>query len=334
MCANTSQSNENENNNNTNNDDGTPQQEKKNDSQTSSSAEEGGDSNNNKNGAVKIRTKLCGPPQTIRSGRELGVWDASLEDQSNCLGDWLLSYLNPLLALGSHKVLDADDIGVPSRQDKADRAYEVALAAWEEQSQKAHAANEKLKQAYQAKLNACSSTEEREKVKEPVYKEPSVALALIKGFGGGRVLWAVLLQVVASFMQFVPVLILNSLVTFFESGDPIPEFDITRPTDHPWFQVAALGIVPFLISALSTRSSVIMAHAAVFARTAVSTLLYRKALRVSAAGRAVTSTGQVVNMMSNDTAQLQRFLQFIGFILTAPLQIVLALYLIFDQVSL
>ena len=50
----------------------------------------------------------------------------------------------------------------------------------------------------------------------------------------------------------------------------------------------------------------------VFVRTAVSTMLYRKAVKVSAAGRAKTSTGQVVNMMSNDTMQLQRFLQFLG----------------------
>jgi len=71
----------------------------------------------------------------------------------------------------------------------------------------------------------------------------------------------------------------------------------------------------------------------VFVRTAVSTMLYRKALTVSAAGRAMTSTGQVVNMMSNDTMQLQRFLQFAGFTIIAPLQIIIALVLIYKQVG-
>merc|ERR1712159_163780 len=71
----------------------------------------------------------------------------------------------------------------------------------------------------------------------------------------------------------------------------------------------------------------------VFVRTAVSTMLYRKALRVSAAGRAKTSTGQVVNMMSNDTMQLQRFLQFVGMTMVAPVQIILALILIYKQVG-
>ena len=65
----------------------------------------------------------------------------------------------------------------------------------------------------------------------------------------------------------------------------------------------------------------------------MSTLLFSKALTISAAGRAQTSTGQVVNMMSNDTQQLQRFLQFFGFTLVAPIQIVIALILIYQQVG-
>ena len=285
--------NNNENNNNHN------EQKQKNASETSSSD---GESHSDKK-TIMIRTGgCCGPRQPVKSGRDFGVWEKSLEDQANCLSDWTLSYLNPMLALGSQKVLDQDDIGVPSQQDKADRAYEVALAAWEAQAAKAHAHNAILKEAYQKKL---------------------------AGFGGWMVFLAMVYQVSSALLAFVPVLILNNLVQFFESGEPIDEYDGI----HPWAQVAALGVLPILISILNTRHSVIMAHAAVFVRTAVSTLLYRKALRVSAAGRAMTSTGQVVNMMSNDTAQLQRFLQFIGFTMTAPLQIVIALYFIYQEVS-
>jgi len=119
-----------------------------------------------------------------------------------------------------------------------------------------------------------------------------------------------------------------------ESGDSIsvsiPDY---QPMFNPWVEVVGLGIVPLIVSLLQTRHNAIMAHAGVFVRTAVSTLLYRKALTVSAAGRAMTSTGQVVNMMSNDTMQLQRFLQFAGFTFIAPLQIIIALVLIYKQVG-
>merc|ERR1712224_904209 len=52
-----------------------------------------------------------------QSGRELGVFEQSLEDRANCFELWWMSYLNPLLALGSRKVLDSEDVGVPSEQD-------------------------------------------------------------------------------------------------------------------------------------------------------------------------------------------------------------------------
>jgi hypothetical protein len=264
----------------------------------------------------------------ITSGRQLGVWEQSLEDQSPCLADWTLSYLSPLLALGSRKVLEQDDIGVPSRQDHASHAYEIAMRAWDVQSAKAHAANDKLRAAYEADLAACPTPEAKKELPEPVYKEPSAAAALLAGFGAYRIVLALGLNVLSSLLTFVPVLILNNLVKFFESGEDLDDYDGI----HPWIQVGLLGVLPVMISLLQTRSQVIMAHCAVFVRTAVSTMLYRKALRVSSAGRAMTSTGQVVNMMSNDTAQLQRFLQFMGLTLTAPVTLVIALFFIYQQV--
>jgi len=136
--------------------------------------------------------------------------------------------------------------------------------------------------------------------------------------------------VVAAILSFVPVLILNDLVKFFESGMNIDEWEGYA---NPWVEVVGLGVIPVVVSLLQTRHFTIYSHCAVFVRTAVSTMLYRKALKVSAAGRAKTSTGQVVNMMSNDTAQLQRFLQFVGLTVVAPLQIIIALYFIYQQVS-
>jgi ATP-binding cassette subfamily C (CFTR/MRP) protein 1 len=133
-------------------------------------------------------------------------------------------------------------------------------------------------------------------------------------------------------LNFVPVLLLNDLVRFFEAGAPVDNWrGITR--FHPWVEVVLLGLTPLLVSLLQTRSMVIFQHLSIFVRTAVSTLLYEKSLCISAAGRAATSTGQVVNMMSNDTTQLQRFIQFGGMTMVAPLQIIVALALIYQQVG-
>lgn len=265
-----------------------------------------------------------------KSAVELGVWEESLEDRSNFISKWTLNYLTPLLKLGAHKVLDADDIGVPSKQDQAERAYQLASQEWEAQCTRCKVKNEGIRKKHDLKLSLCATETERKSIRSPKLHEPSIAYALVKAFGRWQLFIGIVYYIIGAFLNFVPVIILNDLVKFFQSGLPINEYDGYA---HPWVEVAALAVVPILITLLQTRHQVIMAHCAVFVRTAVSTMLYRKALRVSAAARAKTSTGQVINMMSNDTAQLQRFLQFGGMILVAPIQIIIALALIFQQVG-
>lgn len=267
------------------------------------------------------------------SGRDFGIWDRSLEDQASCFNRWSLSFLNPLLELGSRKVLDADDVGVPSEQDLSERAYQGAKKAWDDQVVKANEANAKLREEYEAAKAKCTTEEERAKVPEPKWKEPHISSALVASFGAGMLYLAIIYYVLASLLAFVPVMILNDLVRYFEHynqfGDTV-DYDWIA---HPWVEVVALGVVPMINTTLQTKHQAIMAHCGVFVRTAVSTMLYQKSLKVSAAGRAKTSTGQVVNMMSNDTMQLQRFLQFIGLTIVSPITIIIALYLIFQQVG-
>jgi hypothetical protein len=266
-----------------------------------------------------------------RNGNDFGVLENSLEDRASCLSLWTLSFLNPLLSLGSRKVLDAGDVGVPSEQDRAERAYAGVKKVWDEQVVLCDEQNAKLKQAHQTELDKCTTDEEKEKVKPLVLQEPSISVSLITSFGKWRMIMAMCYYVLSALLSFIPVLILNDLVKYFEHVQSGKEGDYEGFV-HPWAEVAALGIIPVMVSSLQTRHQAVFAHCGVFVRTAVSTLLYRKALKVSAAGRAKTSTGQVVNMMSNDTMQLQRFLQFVGMTLVAPIQIVLALYFIYQQV--
>ena len=79
------------------------------------------------------------------SGADLGVWESSLEDRAGLMSRWLLSYLTPLLQLGSHKLLDAGDMGVPSKEDQAQRAYDAAWSAWAVQAEKCQTVNAERK---------------------------------------------------------------------------------------------------------------------------------------------------------------------------------------------
>jgi len=255
----------------------------------------------------------------------------SPEDQANCLSSWLLLYLTPLLKLGATKILEPSDVGPVSQFDRATICHDAVQSLWVKEVARSKEANRKAQELHEAKLAKASGNPKKlAKLGKFTPTPPNLTMVLWNGFGYWRVWYAIALYIISALLQFLPVLILNDLVRYFETGAP-PDFNAL--IFHPWGDVVGLFVFPFLVSLLQTRSQVILNHCAIFIRTAVSTLLFSKALTISASGRAQTSTGQVVNMMSNDTMQLQRFLQFFGFTLVAPIQIIIALVLIYRQVG-
>eukprot|EP00581_Thalassiosira_minuscula_P006624 CAMPEP_0183704094 /NCGR_PEP_ID=MMETSP0737-20130205/1557_1 /TAXON_ID=385413 /ORGANISM="Thalassiosira miniscula, Strain CCMP1093" /LENGTH=1530 /DNA_ID=CAMNT_0025930911 /DNA_START=209 /DNA_END=4801 /DNA_ORIENTATION=- len=270
--------------------------------------------------------------------KELGSDEApkemelSGEDQAGLISSWFLLYLTPLLKLGATKVLDSSDVGPPSKCDRAKECYDSVNEQWVVEVARTKKVNEVQRLKHQAKLDALPPNATKKRAKMGAFKpaSPNLAMVLWRSFGFWRVWYAIFLYVISALLQFMPVLILNDLVRYFETPN---QDEFQALLFNPWGDVVGLFVFPFIVSLFQTRSQVILNHCAIYIRTSVSTLLFSKALTISAAGRAQTSTGQVVNMMSNDTTQLQRFLQFFGFTLIAPIQIVISLVLIYRQVG-
>ena len=255
----------------------------------------------------------------------------SFEDRASCLSSWFLFYLTPLLKLGATKILDSKDVGPPSKCDRAQACFDSVNALWAKDVERTREVNAAERAKHEEALAKCGDDAKKiAKLGTFTPAPPNLAKVLWHAFGKWKIIWAVALYVISSLLQFLPVLILNDLVTYFERGSPD---NYQALLFHPWGDVVGLFVFPLMVALLQTRSQVIFNHCAIFIRTSVSNLLFSKALTISAAGRAQTSTGQVVNMMSNDTTQLQRFLQFVGFTLVAPIQIIIALVLIYRQVG-
>eukprot|EP01034_Spumella_vulgaris_P026794 gene26794-33430_t len=104
-----------------------------------------------------------------------------------------------------------------------------------------------------------------------------------------------------------------------------------RPTPKA-VQIVAPSL-DFASSYWNNVSNIIKYHAGIQARNALIDLIYRKSLRLSAASRKDTTNGQVVNMFSNDTAQVMRIFSYFDYVTVSPLLIVTALYMIYLQVG-
>ncbi|XP_010784311.1 multidrug resistance-associated protein 1-like, partial [Notothenia coriiceps] len=65
-------------------------------------------------------------------------------------------------------------------------------------------------------------------------------------------------------------------------------------------------------------------------RTAIIGAVYRKALVISSAARRSSTVGEIVNLMSVDAQRFMDLITYINMIWSAPLQVVLALYFLWQ----
>ena len=238
--------------------------------------------------------------------------NVSLEDAAGFWSRWSLSFLTPILRYGNRKALEVEDLGKVRDAMEAAKSYKLVKEHWDASVLEYNSDRDQLKNGNNNSKNK---------------NMPSLPNVLLKGFGKGLFYYAILCYVMGALLGFAPVIILGDLVRYFETNGNSDTFF------PPLIEVILLGFIPAAVGILQTRSQVIMTHLSVFARTSISMLVYDATLTASSTARGASSTGEVINIMSNDTTQIQRFLQFIGVTLVAPFQIVIAIYLIYVQIG-
>lgn len=147
---------------------------------------------------------------------------------------------------------------------------------------------------------------------------------LHKAFGLRYYLLGVL-KLVASMLSFAGPLLLSALVGFMEKeGAPVSQ--------GVW---CAVGLFASTFVAAVLRNIFVyeVSKVALEARAAVISVIYGKALKVSASALARFSMGEVVNFMSTDTDRLVNFFNSFHEVWSLPFQFVLALYLLYLQVG-
>eukprot|EP01031_Cornospumella_fuschlensis_P028107 gene28107-33939_t len=216
----------------------------------------------------------------------------STEDDANFISYTFLSYLNPLFAKGNQQTIELPDLGPTSLQDRADLLYERFAEHWKYE--------ESLPMKYRS-------------IWRPMWKT----------VGYWRLFLALFLYTIYTVESFGPILVLNYLVRYFQGS-----IDLTPA--GLWVLVALMFFLPMSGSVLAAHSNIILAHIGLQFRNILVNKIYRKALLLSPAARQVSSTGQIVNMFSSDTQQIQRFTFFWNNIFMAIPTIAVSLFLIYQ----
>ena len=236
--------------------------------------------------------------------------------------------------------LERSDLLETPVQDRSAATYARFKALWAAECA-SFAAREAAKKASSKKAvadaDAAPSTKKPKKEKPPPVPSLNRALwPLVKG------LWvpALTLAATAAVMSFGSVLLLNNLLWQIETvqacfanssfvvGDDgdIPPAVVASCTPTLWRGFAfAVGML--LVKVVETlflgHSTLMMTRIALRVRSALVCALYHKCLRLSGMGNA--NTGQIQNLMANDTQFLVQLAPAINMVFLAPIQIVASL---------
>lgn len=157
---------------------------------------------------------------------------------------------------------------------------------------------------------------------EPL-KTTSIVIPTFRTFMSSLILVG-LMKLLASLLMFVPSVVLDRLLTWMETRDPL------------WmgfFYAALMFGASFTESILNNQYEYNLAVLGTKMRSAVLDAVYQKALRLSADAKNKYTTGQIVNLMSVDAQKISDFILFINVSWSSPLQIGIAVYLLWQQLG-
>ncbi|XP_017068419.2 LOW QUALITY PROTEIN: probable multidrug resistance-associated protein lethal(2)03659 [Drosophila eugracilis] len=215
-------------------------------------------------------------------------------DQSNFISSSCFWYTMPMFFKGSKNTLDTKDLYRPLREHKSDTLGNKLCTAWER---------------------------EQRNCKE----KPSLLRVLLQVFG-----WQLGLPGLAIFFvdigltSFQPILLVK-LISYYSNG--------LEAVQKGYYYAGALILNSALAVIISVPVSFTIHHVCFKMRVALSSMVYRKALRLNKRALGTATSGHVVNLISNDLSRFDRSSFTVHHLWVGPLQTVLVTYLMYQEIG-
>ncbi|XP_013404203.1 multidrug resistance-associated protein 1 [Lingula anatina] len=154
--------------------------------------------------------------------------------------------------------------------------------------------------------------------------EPSLLKTLLRTFGPYYAI-AALLRLTFDAVTFVNPMLLNLIITFVETGDPL--------TWRGYLLAVVMFSASMLRSLINQSYRRICLRVGLRIRTAIIATVYRKSLKLSSAARKKSTVGEIVNLMSVDAQKMQDATIFFHMVWSSTAGIVVALVLLWQYLG-
>ncbi|KAG0210936.1 Multidrug resistance-associated protein 1 [Mortierella sp. NVP41] len=220
--------------------------------------------------------------------------------KANLLSRLTFWFFTPIISIGLHRIVTADDIkGQLPESLAANTGYKRLSHSW----------NEALRRHRQSS-SASRST------------PPSLFLTILKTD------WELLIPVLLSriaivlFSYTLPVL-LKELLNYLEDHE-------SKPVSYGITLALGMFLSSLFASLLNTYNRYQMLTLGVASRSALISMIYRKALRLSAGSRNESSSGQIANHMSVDADQWWNAIVYISMWIEIPLALFISMKMLYS----
>ncbi|XP_069826776.1 ATP-binding cassette sub-family C member 4 [Dendropsophus ebraccatus] len=208
-------------------------------------------------------------------------------------------WLNSLFLIGHKKKLEEDDMYNILPEDASERLGEELQWYWDTELQKAQ--------------------------KEG--RVPHLTKAIIRCHWKAYSVLGFFTFIEESIKVIQPIF-LGNIIGYFEMDDP-SEAHLA----NAYINAAALSVCTFLLAVLHHIYFYHVLRAGMKLRVAMCHMIYRKALRLSNTAMGKTTTGQIVNLLSNDVNKFDQVTIFLHFLWAGPLQAIAVTVLLWKEIG-
>ncbi|XP_026991190.1 multidrug resistance-associated protein 1 isoform X3 [Tachysurus fulvidraco] len=271
------------------------------------------------------------------------LFSPTVKDQNLCpeAGASFLSritfwWITGLMMRGYKKPLEEKDLWSLNPEDESQRVVPQLVRRWDHECNKGRSRTEgKAMTLYSPKRS--SRAENKDSREQPIEeseiliskasqkpKEPSLLLALCRTFGP-YFLVSTVYKFIHDILMFAGPEFLRLLIQFVN--------DSSAPFWHGYFYTVLLFLCTCTQTLILQRYFHVCFVSGMRLRTAIVGAVYRKALVITNAARRTSTVGEIVNLMSVDAQRFMDLITYINMIWSAPLQVVLALYFLWQNLG-
>ncbi|KAM9784084.1 multidrug resistance-associated protein 1 [Syngnathus typhle] len=241
-------------------------------------------------------------------------------------------WITRMMMTGYRHPLEEKDLWSLNPEDRSQKVVPKLVQRWNTDCQKGKRTEQKTfyspRRAAHHPGNKENQPAEEESeillVKNTKRKEPSLLRALCLAFGP-YFLVSCFYKFIQDILMFVGPEILRLLINFVNNS--------SAPYWHGYFYTFLLFLCTCVQSLILQRYFHICFITGMRLRTAIVGAVYRKALVISSAARRTSTVGEMVNLMSVDAQRFMDLIAYINMVWSAPLQVVLALYFLWQNLG-